>query len=118
MPHPNDPAIMQMQLPNGQPLIPHFPTIPSMGAPLGNYGNPFGTMGNLGGIGTTTGLAPGSFGLNKAKQPSELNDAIPEPSTISAPTAAEHKDQGVTVNSYRVMFSFYSNFYLILESNV
>ncbi|XP_037904982.1 protein LSM14 homolog A isoform X3 [Hermetia illucens] len=93
MPHPNDPAIMQMQLPNGQPLIPHFPTIPSMGAPLGNYGNPFGTMGNLGGIGTTTGLAPGSFGLNKAKQPSELNDAIPEPSTISAPTAAEHKDQ-------------------------
>ncbi|XP_037904988.1 protein LSM14 homolog A isoform X8 [Hermetia illucens] len=34
MPHPNDPAIMQMQLPNGQPLIPHFPTIPSMGAPL------------------------------------------------------------------------------------
>ncbi|XP_037904987.1 protein LSM14 homolog A isoform X7 [Hermetia illucens] len=54
MPHPNDPAIMQMQLPNGQPLIPHFPTIPSMGAPLGNYGNPFGTMDLLAGASRST----------------------------------------------------------------
>ncbi|XP_055909927.1 protein LSM14 homolog A-like isoform X3 [Eupeodes corollae] len=110
MPHPNDPAIMQVQLPNGQHLMPHFP-MQTMNPPMGNYGNPFGAMGGLGGIGassaTATGLAPGSFMLNKPKQPSELNDALPQEfnlmainnSSTAAPpnapstSAAEHKDQ-------------------------
>ena len=110
MPHPNDPAIMQMQLPNGQHLIPHFP-MPAMNPQMGNYGIPFGSLGNIAGIGGAAGLAPGSFMLNsKPKQQSELSDAIPEPSmNTSAPsnvsggnnialsTAAEHKDQGVMV---------------------
>lgn len=131
MPHPNDPAIMQMQLPNGQHLMPPFP-MPTINPPLGGYGNPFGTMSNLGGLGTA-GLAPGSFmlgggsgtaagsgsgngsGVQKPKQQSELNDAIPDPttvnSTISAPNvptaAVEHKDQGVMVKpSYGLFFFF------------
>uniref|UniRef100_A0A0K8TP70 Uncharacterized protein n=1 Tax=Tabanus bromius TaxID=304241 RepID=A0A0K8TP70_TABBR len=89
MPHPNDPAIMQMQLPNGQHLMPHFPPVMNT---MGNYGNPFGNMPNLSGIGST-GLAPGSFALNKPKQQSELNDVIQEPFSITAPPTAEHKDQ-------------------------
>ncbi|XP_055385563.1 protein LSM14 homolog A isoform X3 [Condylostylus longicornis] len=50
MPHPNDPAIMQMQLPNGQHLMPHFP-MPAINSPMTNYGAPFGGMGNIGGLG-------------------------------------------------------------------
>lgn len=84
MPHPNDPAIMHVQLPNGH-LMPHFP-MPTINPPMGNYGNPFGAMSGLGGIGST-GLAPGaagSFMLNKPKQPSELNDAIPQELSLNA----------------------------------
>nr|XP_036219397.1 protein LSM14 homolog B isoform X8 [Bactrocera oleae] len=68
LPHPNDPAIMQVQLQNGQHMMPHFP-MPNMNPPhappmnaVGGYGNPFG-MGGLG-IGGAGGgapsLAPGS----------------------------------------------------------
>lgn len=72
LPHPNDPAIMQVQLPNGQHVMPHLsmpsmnPQVPPMGA-VGAYGNPFGSMGGLGAIGGASGsgavppsLAPGS----------------------------------------------------------
>ncbi|XP_055840409.1 protein LSM14 homolog A isoform X5 [Episyrphus balteatus] len=86
MPHPNDPAIMQVQLPNGQHLMPHFP-MQAMNPPMGNYGNPFGAMGGLGGIGassaTATGLAPGSFMLNKPKQPNLLAGASRSTTPIS-----------------------------------
>ncbi|KAL5291576.1 LSM14A family protein [Megaselia abdita] len=37
MPHPTDPAIMQMQLPNGQHVMPHFPPMQPMNTPMGNY---------------------------------------------------------------------------------
>ncbi|XP_073843447.1 LSM14 family protein trailer hitch isoform X4 [Musca autumnalis] len=72
LPHPNDPAIMQVQLPNGQHVMPHLsmpsmnPQVPPMGA-VGAYGNPFGSMGGLGAIGGASGsgavppsLAPGA----------------------------------------------------------
>ncbi|KAM7354806.1 LSM14 family protein trailer hitch isoform 2-T2 [Cochliomyia hominivorax] len=72
LPHPNDPAIMQVQLPNGQHVMPHFSMpnmnpqqVPPMGT-TGTYGNPFGTMSGLGAIGGTSGtsavpsLAPGA----------------------------------------------------------
>lgn len=72
LPHPNDPAIMQVQLPNGQHVMPHFSMpsmnpqqVPPMGT-TGTYGNPFGTMSGLGTIGGTGGtgavpsLAPGA----------------------------------------------------------
>ncbi|XP_023158521.1 protein LSM14 homolog B isoform X2 [Ceratitis capitata] len=62
LPHPNDPAIMQVQLQNGQHMMPHFP-MPNMNPPhappmsaVGGYGNPFG-MGGLG-IGGSGGAAP------------------------------------------------------------
>ncbi|XP_019848334.2 protein LSM14 homolog B isoform X2 [Bactrocera dorsalis] len=62
LPHPNDPAIMQVQLQNGQHMMPHFP-MPNMNPPhappmntVGGYGNPFG-MGGLG-IGGAGGAAP------------------------------------------------------------
>lgn len=70
LPHPNDPAIMQVQLPNGQHLMPHF-SMPTMNPPhapplgAGAYGNPFGAMGALGGMGApgaaaASSLAPGA----------------------------------------------------------
>ncbi|XP_059217209.1 protein LSM14 homolog A isoform X8 [Stomoxys calcitrans] len=72
LPHPNDPAIMQVQLPNGQHVMPHLsmptmnPQVPPMAA-VGAYGNPFGSMGGLGAIGGASGtgavpqsLAPGA----------------------------------------------------------
>ncbi|KAL5291577.1 LSM14A family protein [Megaselia abdita] len=34
MPHPTDPAIMQMQLPNGQHVMPHFPPMQPMNTPM------------------------------------------------------------------------------------
>lgn len=87
LPHPNDPAIMQVQLPNGQHIMPHFP-MPSMNPhppapPMGGgaYGNPFGSMGGLGGM-TSAGptaassLAPGSgaAGASVAGAPFMLNN--------------------------------------------
>lgn len=86
LPHPNDPAIMQVQLPNGQHVMPHF-SMPSMNPqqvpPMGTnaaYGNPFGTMGGLGAIGGTGGAgavpslapgagAPGPFMMGGNQQP-------------------------------------------------
>jgi len=102
MPHPNDPAIMQMQLPNGQPMMPHFPMPAAMNAPMGNYGNPFGTMGGLGGLGAA-GLAPGSFMLNKPKQPTSLIDLLTGASRSTTPVSlisrkSPSADMGVQVN--------------------
>uniref|UniRef100_A0A0A1WX00 Protein LSM14 homolog A n=1 Tax=Zeugodacus cucurbitae TaxID=28588 RepID=A0A0A1WX00_ZEUCU len=67
LPHPNDPAIMQVQLQNGQHMMPHFP-MPNMNPPhappmsaVGGYGNPFGIGGlGIGGAGGAPSLAPGS----------------------------------------------------------
>jgi len=73
LPHPNDPAIMQVQLPNGQHIMPHFP-MPGMNSShppgissSGVFGNPFGAMGgSLGGLGNasnntaSSSLAPSS----------------------------------------------------------
>ncbi|XP_037809380.1 protein LSM14 homolog B isoform X13 [Lucilia sericata] len=86
LPHPNDPAIMQVQLPNGQHVMPHFSMpsmnpqqVPPMGT-TGTYGNPFGTMSGLGAIGGTGGTgavpslapgagAPGPFMMGGNQQP-------------------------------------------------
>ncbi|XP_065361129.1 protein LSM14 homolog A isoform X2 [Calliphora vicina] len=86
LPHPNDPAIMQVQLPNGQHVMPHFSMpsmnpqqVPPMGT-TGTYGNPFGTMSGLGAIGGTGGAgavpslapgagAPGPFMMGGNQQP-------------------------------------------------
>lgn len=111
---PNDPAIMQMQLPTQhiaqQPFQPpQF--APPMGSgashmgnamgPAGPFGGPYGAMGAISGL-TATGLAPGSLaantgnaasGLSKVqqqKQASELNTAILQPSS----TTVDYKDQG------------------------
>lgn len=106
MPHPNDPAIMQMQS-NGQHLMPaHFP-MPAMNPPMGNYGNPFGALGNIGGIGGATGLAPGSFMLNnnnnKPKQQTNIIDLISGNSRSTTPVSlisrkSPSADMGVQVN--------------------
>lgn len=102
MPHPTDPAIMQMQLPNGQPMMPHFP-IPSMNAPLANFGNPFGNMGNLAALGSA-GLAPGSFMLSKPKQPiSSVLDLLAGASRSTTPVSlisrkSPSADMAVQVN--------------------
>lgn len=67
LPHPNDPAIMQVQLPNGQHVMPHLSMpgmnpqqVPPMGG-VGSYGNPFGAMGGLGAIGGAGGGVPPSL---------------------------------------------------------
>lgn len=98
-PMPNDPAIMQMQLPSQQmvgqqafqPQQFPVPVMGHLGAQMGQFGA--GAY-NVCGL-TATGLAPGSnmsgSGLHKTKQASELNIAIPEPTS----TTAELKDQGV-----------------------
>ena len=95
---PNDPAIMQMQLPNQMQqstFQPQFP-VPVMGhmpQQLGQFNQPYGGIGNLG---ITSGLAPGSIPASLKQKPmqqqqqSELIVNIPEQST-------EHKDQGVMV---------------------
>uniref|UniRef100_A0A1A9X0J5 DFDF domain-containing protein n=1 Tax=Glossina brevipalpis TaxID=37001 RepID=A0A1A9X0J5_9MUSC len=65
LPHPNDPAIMQVQLPNGQHLMPHFsmPNITAAQAqPLGAagaYGTSFGNMAGLGSISSSAGAGTG-----------------------------------------------------------
>ena len=107
-PMPNDPAIMQMQLPQSQmgqqpfqqPQFP-VPVMGHMGAQMGQFGGTYTSMTGLGGL-TGSGLAPGGgigagasgvlAGINKAKQASELNMAIPESSS-----AGDFKDQGVMV---------------------
>lgn len=107
---PNDPAIMQMQLPpqhiGQQPFQPpQFTAGPMAGTHMGNamgpggpFSGPYGAMGSLGAL-SATGLAPGSLtssasiagGISKAqKQASELNTAILQPSS----TSIEYKDQG------------------------
>lgn len=115
-PVPNDPAIMQMQLPNqlGQPNFPpQFPGVPGvmghMGAQLGQFGGQYNAMSGLGGLGVqaAAGQPPISFGQqlqqgqqNKSKQASELNHGLREHS----PSAVEHNDdQGadkITGNEY------------------
>lgn len=79
---PNDPAIMQMQLPaqqimgagpsGFQPQQFPVPVMGHMGAQMGQFGGTYNAMAGLGGLG---GLAPGAnmSGLHKTKQTSELN---------------------------------------------
>lgn len=75
LPHPNDPAIMQVQLPSGH--MPHFSVpnmnqqaqIPPMGTTSGGYGNPFGTMG---GLNTMAGTSAGGGGNNVGNVPPNL----------------------------------------------
>lgn len=96
MPVPNDPAIMQMHLPPTQPSFPngqYAGSMAHMGTPMGGqsfnnlYGGPMSTSF------TGQSLAPGGGPLNKSKQSSELNIAIPEPSSTT-----QLLDQGVMVN--------------------
>lgn len=121
---PNDPAIMQMQLPTQhigqQPFQPpQFAAGPMVGGgpphmgnamgPAGPFGGPYGAMGAMSGL-TATGLAPGSLaantgntaaGLSKVqqqKQASELNTAILQPSS----TTVDYKDQGGNGNFFFV----------------
>lgn len=102
---PNDPAIMQMQLPPthmGQQPFQTSQFVPGpmghMGTQMGPFGGPYTAMPNLGGL-TASGLAPGSMAPGggimppKTKQASELNIAIPAPTTT-----AELKDQGTKQN--------------------
>lgn len=98
---PNDPAIMQMQLPSqlGQPNFPQQFPVPMghMGAQLGQFGGQYNPMAGLSGIGVgaAAGQPPAPFGQqsgqqNKSKQASELNHGLPDhPSS-----AVEPKDQG------------------------
>ncbi|XP_055704432.1 protein LSM14 homolog B isoform X3 [Phlebotomus papatasi] len=97
-PIPNDPAIMQMHLPQmgQQPFQPpHFPM--TLGHPMGGppqmgqfgpYGMPMGGTGVGGGATGGQNLAPGQnipgvpSGMQKQK-PSELNVAIPEPTDFN-----------------------------------
>ncbi|XP_067643392.1 protein LSM14 homolog A isoform X2 [Eurosta solidaginis] len=93
LPHPNDPAIMQVQLQNGgQHMMPHFP-MPNMNPPhappmsaVGAYGNPFG-MGGLGiggAAGSAPSLAPGAPGPyilgagNQQQQPPQQPQQPPQ----------------------------------------
>lgn len=87
-PMPNDPAIMQMQLPAQQIMgagpsgfqqqqFP-VPVMGHMGAQMGQFGGTYNAMAGLGGLGAAGGLgglAPGAnmSGLHKTKQTSELN---------------------------------------------
>lgn len=84
---PNDPAIMQMQLPaqqimgagpsGFQPQQFPVPVMGHMGAQMGQFGGTYNAMAGLGGIGAggLGGIAPGAnmSGLHKTKQTSELN---------------------------------------------
>lgn len=95
VPVPNDPAIMQMHLP---PTVQSFPNgqyagnihmgTPMAGQSFGNLYTPMSTSF------TGQNLAPGAGSLNKSKQSSELNIAIPE----SSSTTQQLLDQGVMVN--------------------
>lgn len=93
MPHPNDPAIMQMQLPNGQHLMQHFP-MPAMNPPMTNYGNPFGGLGNLGGgLGGATGTGTGTSTTSAAGGASRSTTPV---SVVSRKSPSA--DMGVQVN--------------------
>lgn len=116
-PIPNDPAIMQMQLPQNQmgqqPFQPQnfpVPVMGHMGAQMGQFGGTYTTMAGLSGLtGAGGGMAggvvggigggpigTGGAGLSKSKQASELNMmGIPE---LSSSSTADNKDQGVMVN--------------------
>lgn len=108
---PNDPAIMQMQLPQQmgqhgfQAQFP-VPVMGHIGPQIGQFGG-FNTLAQLSGAG----LAPGSIplqGMNKQKQPSEFNFA-----NVAIPESTHQKDQGVTVIlfSSRVLFISFSYYY-------
>lgn len=116
---PNDPAIMQMHLPNqmGQNQFQNSPfpvvgqVMPPIANQMGQLCGPYGPMGNMSVLqqSNSNGLAPGSGmpqGLNQKmsnmnKQPSELNAVIPDTSSAnvttntSSTTNAERRDQGV-----------------------
>lgn len=96
VPVPNDPAIMQMHLPAAQSQS--FPNgqypgnMAHMGTPMaGQSFNSFYPQ--MSASFTGQNLAPGAGSLNKSKQSSELNIAIPEPSSTT-----QLLDQGVMVN--------------------
>lgn len=95
VPVPNDPAIMQMHLPPAQQSFPNSQyagSMPHMGTPMGqSFSNIYTPMSSSF---SAQNLAPGAGSLNKSKQSSELNIAIPEPSS----TTQQLLDQGVMVN--------------------
>lgn len=101
-PVPNDPAIMQMHLPNQmgqqnfQPQFP-VPVMGHMGAPMGQFSGQYNAMSGLSGlgVGAAAGQPPAPFGQqqgqqNKSKQASELIHGLSDQSS----SAVEHKDQG------------------------
>lgn len=95
VPVPNDPAIMQMHLPQAQPSFPngqYAGNMAHMGTPMAgqSFGNLYAPMSASF---TSQSMAPGAGSLNKSKQSSELNIAIPEPSSTT-----QLLDQGVMVN--------------------
>lgn len=103
-PVPNDPAIMQMHLPNQmgqQNFPPQFPPqFPSghMGGPMGQFGGgQFNAMSGLSGlgVGAAAGQPSAPFGQqgqqNKSKQASEFNHGLAPDHPSSA---VDHKDQG------------------------
>lgn len=95
VPVPNDPAIMQMHLPPTQPPFQngqYAGSMAHMGTPMAgqSFGNLYTPMSTSF---TGQNLAPGAGSLNKSKQSSELNIAIPESSSTT-----QLLDQGVMVN--------------------
>ncbi|XP_053955494.1 protein LSM14 homolog B isoform X1 [Anastrepha ludens] len=104
LPHPNDPAIMQVQLQNGQHMMPHFP-MPNLNPPhappmsaVGGYGNPFG-MGGLG-IGGAGGgapsLAPGApapYVLGGGNQQQQPPQPAPQPQQQQQPQQSKQQQQ-------------------------
>lgn len=102
-PVPNDPAIMQMQLPNQmgqQNFPPQFPPqFPPghMGGPMAQFGgNQYNAMSGLSGLGVGAAAGqPAPFGQhgqhNKSKQASELNHGL-DPEHPSP--AVEHREKG------------------------
>lgn len=116
---PNDPAIMQMQLPNqmgqqnfGPQFPPQFPPgAGHLGGPMNQFagGNQFNAMSGLSGInvGAAAGQPPAPFGQpgqqnNKSKQASELNNGL-APENHPSP-AVEHREQGAR-HSYTSKFN-------------
>ncbi|XP_037045668.1 protein LSM14 homolog A isoform X1 [Bradysia coprophila] len=85
VPVPNDPAIMQMHLPPAQQQFPNGQfagNMPHMGTPMAGqpFNNIYSTMSSSF---SGPNLAPGAGSMNKSKQSSELNIAIPEPSSTT-----------------------------------
>lgn len=101
---------MQMQLPpqmgqhGFQAQFP-VPVMGHIGPQIGQFGG-FNPLAQLSGAGLPGGLAPGSIpsqGMNKQKQPSELNFG-----NAGIPESTHQKDQGVTV------ILFFTRFFFIL----